>query len=201
MEQEEQGVIARRIGIFGGSFNPPHISHVLACHFALCSWPLDLIMVVPNYMHPFGKPLEPFERRYQMACLAFRHLAPWVEVSRVEEAMGGTSYTVDTVRALRKRHPDAQFHMVIGSDILNDAPRWKEFEEISETAPLLVVPRLILNAGERNSIDGQSFFLPAMASSDLRELLRLGEDPGAAIPQAVMDYIRGRGLYGYCTSD
>ena len=181
----------KRIGVFGGSFNPPHICHVLACQYALCAQPLDMVIVVPNFQHPFDKDLAPFAHRFWMTRIAFEHLAPFVEISRIEEELGGVSYTIDTVRALRQQNCWAEYHLVVGSDILDEIARWKEYEALVREAPLVVVPRLA--PGDKPA-PGQ-FGLPAVSSSAIRDRLRLGEDPGGVLPQGVLTYIREHGLY------
>ena len=184
------GTRKRIVGLFGGSFNPPHVSHVLVCDFALCTWPLDAILVIPNHTHPLGKQLMPYGHRLAMAELAFRHLAPHVLVSRIEEEIGGVSYTIDTVRELSRRHPDVSYRLIVGSDILSETTRWKDYATLEKLAPLLVVPRL------ENGLAGRSgFYVPAVSSTDIRQRLALGEDPGPAVPWAVREYIMSHGLY------
>lgn len=193
--------------MFGGSFNPPHISHVLACLFALNAFPLDRILVIPNYRHPLDKALLPFSHRLAMTRLAFRHLEPWVEVSTVEEELGGISYTVDTLTELKRRMPGAVFRLIVGSDILVEVERWRRFDEVARLAPLLVVPRMLQPnggaAGEKARETGEpaggqapgQLFLPAVSSTDIRRALAAGLDPGPAVPLAVRDYIRRHRLY------
>ncbi len=183
------------VGIFGGSFNPPHVAHGLACLYALSVAPLDRILVIPSYQHPLDKALLDYGHRLAMTKLAFRHLEPWVEVSRIEEELGGVSYTVDTLSELRRRNPDARLRLIVGSDILGEVERWRRFQEIAELAPLLIVPRMT------DGMNGQAqaaarFYLPAVSSTDVRRALAAGEDPGEALPLAVRDYIREHGLYG-----
>ena len=100
---------AQSIGIFGGSFNPPHMGHVLACHYALLRWNLKKVIVVPSHAHPFGKPLPPFNDRLAMCRLAFGHLGANVEISEIEQEMEGISYTIDVVRKLVHLHPRRKF--------------------------------------------------------------------------------------------
>lgn len=183
------------VGIFGGSFNPPHISHVLACSYALCRWPLNEILIIPSYQHPFGKSLVSFEHRMQMCELAFEHLAGRVVVSRIEEEMGGVSFTIDTVRELKRRLPATQLHLVVGSDILDEADKWKSADELRREAPFLIIPRLQSAAG------GAGFYLPEVSSTEVRTQLAGGGGVEAAIPFQVMEYIRRHGLYTGETSD
>jgi nicotinate-nucleotide adenylyltransferase len=179
------------IGIFGGSFNPPHMAHVLACQFALCAWPLERILVVPSFVHPFDKDLAPYEHRVEMARLAFARLAPWVEVSRIEQEMGGVSYTVETVEELRQRFPGAKLHLIIGSDLVSELPQWRDSARLQKLAPPLVVPR----PGTAEEAAAGGFALPAISSTEIRDLIMGGGDPGTSLPRTVNDYVREHALY------
>jgi nicotinate-nucleotide adenylyltransferase len=106
-----------RVAVFGGSFNPPHLGHVLACSLVLATEDLDRVLVVPAYQHPFAKALAPFDDRVAMCELAMGSLRG-VEVSRVEEELGGESRTLRTLEHLSQQHPDWQWHLIIGADVL-----------------------------------------------------------------------------------
>ena len=94
------------VGFFGGSFNPPHVAHVLSVTTLLRSVEgVDRVLVVPTYMHPFAKALAPFDDRVRMCELAMGWI-PGVEVSRVEETLGGESRTLRTIEHLASAHPD-----------------------------------------------------------------------------------------------
>lgn len=181
-------------GVFGGSFNPPHIAHVLAAHFALCTWNLDRLLVIPSYKHPFGKPLEPYDHRIKMCELAFRHLSHFVEISQIERDLGGVSFTVETLRALNQQNPDVELRLIIGGDILADAEKWRAFDEVKQLAPLLVIPRL-----QQGQVLGASSaagcYLPDLSSTELRENLYAGRNVDQALPLDVAIYIREQRLY------
>jgi len=129
------------VGFFGGSFNPPHVSHVLAVSYVLATQPIDRVLVVPCFDHPLGKELAPFTHRRAMCERAFEHLRH-VEVSAIEQEMGETSRTLYTLRALTAAHPDWSLRLIIGADILNETERWFGWPEIVRMAPPLVLGRL-----------------------------------------------------------
>ena len=180
----------RTIGIFGGSFNPPHVGHVLACHFALMAWGLDGMIVVPTFAHPFAKPMMAYDHRLAMTRLAFAHLGGAVEISEVEKELGGVSYTIDTVQELARRMPDVRLYLVVGSDVAGELPLWRDWDRLEQLVPPLVVPRM--GVGEEGS---EGLFLPRVSSSDLRRGFREGLDVGLAVPQAVKAYIDEHHLY------
>jgi nicotinate-nucleotide adenylyltransferase len=181
-----------RLGIFGGSFDPPHLGHVLLASYALASCEIDELLVIPVYQHALGKELTAsFEQRLRMCELAFADLRR-LTVSPLERELGGTSRTLRLIEALEKQYDAASFRLVIGADILHEVERWQAFDEIARRAPLFVAGR----AGtEPGSVDERTPVLPDISSTELRALLSRGEDPGAWLPRRVHDYVRQHGLY------
>lgn len=181
------------IGILGGSFNPPHVGHVLAAHYALLRWPINKVMVVPSFSHPFGKPLPAFKHRFAMCQLAFSHLGDNVEISNVEEQLGGVSFTIQTIRELVRKNPGQQFHLIVGGDILSELSKWKDVDELTKLAPLLVIPRLqdenVLGQADEKAV------LPDVSSTFIREQLTRGEIPQGTLPEKVAAYIRQHEVY------
>lgn len=178
------------IGVFGGSFDPPHCGHVLLATYAISVAPIDRLLVVPTFQHPFGKPLAPFEHRVAMAERAF-WLLRGVEVSRIEQELGGASYTVRTLEALRAREPGAELRLLVGADVLGDVERWRDFERVRELAPLFVVGR----SGYPREDDVETPDLPAISSTVVRARLRAGEHVAGLVPRAVERYCLEHGIY------
>jgi len=181
------------IGVFGGSFSPPHTGHVLAAHYALLRWNLEKVLIIPSYKHPFGKTLPPFEHRLVMCQLAFAHLACHVEISDIERQMGGVSYTIETIRELKTKQPDKQFHLLVGGDILAEVSKWREFDKLNQIAPMLVIPRI--SGGEIQGGDHTEAALPEVDSTRIRRNIAEGATPHGALPVCVLDYIKSHGLY------
>src|SRR5579864_1363286 len=181
-----------KVAVFGGSFNPPHIAHVLACAVVLATEEVDVLLVVPAYRHPFAKPLEPFEDRVSMCELAMAWL-PRVEVSRIEEQLGGESRTLRTLEHLSEAHPEYAMRLVIGADVLADAPRWFGFEAIAKLAPPIVLGR----AGVHVPGSGPGL-LPDVSSTRVRAAIARGDwdEASKLVPRKVLAHVRARGLYG-----
>jgi len=183
----------RVLGIYGGSFDPPHVAHVLACSYALAVGGFDELVVVPVFHHAFNKRLAPFEHRARMCELAFRDLGR-ARVSRVEANLPVPSRTLQTLRAIAEEHPDTSLRLIVGSDVLGDAHKWHAFEEIRKLAPLFVIGRV--------GYDGhQTCALPAVSSTQVRTLLARADEPEALdqlrelVPSAVLEYALSYGLY------
>jgi len=180
------------VAVFGGSFNPPHISHVMACTLALTVEDAERVLVVPAYRHPFGKPLASFGDRVRMCELAMAWI-PGVEVSRIEEELGGESRTLRTLEHLAGAHPDWKLRLLLGADILADAPRWFGFDAIAMLAPPIVFARAGTGATAPSGP-----LLPEVSSTRIRFAIARGEwtEVEKLVPRKVLAYVRSKGLYG-----
>ncbi|MET0592440.1 MAG: nicotinate (nicotinamide) nucleotide adenylyltransferase [Polyangiaceae bacterium] len=177
--------------LFGGSFDPPHIAHVLAVSYVLATEEVDLVAVVPCFQHPFAKELAPFADRFEMCRRAMEWL-PRTEVLRVEEELGGESRTLRTVEHLHKVHPDWRLRLILGADVLLDGPRWQGFDRVTALAPPVILGR----AGVATD-KAPPAVLPEVSSSAIRDALRQGRAAQIAplLPRGVLAYIEDRGLY------
>lgn len=180
------------VALFGGSFNPPHVGHVLAAAYVLSTEMVERVVVVPVFEHAFGKQLEAYPHRIEMARLAFGWL-PRTEVSTIESGLGAPSRTLRTIEALEREHPDWGLRLLVGSDILGEIQKWHAHAEIERRAPPLVLQRAGSESGAGSCV------LPEVSSSEVRALL--GRLPGSEaevaplLPRAVLDYVRREGLY------
>ena len=178
----------RTIAFFGGSFDPPHVGHVLAASWVLATHDVDELLVTPAFEHAFGKGLAAFEHRRRMAELAFASLRR-VSVSEIEARMGGSSYTVHTLEKLKEEQPDADVMLVVGTDLVDEIPRWHEAHRIPGLATLLVV-------GRGGYLDGtEDIAMPAISSTEIRRRIAAGEPADALVPHSVLAYIAEHGLY------
>lgn len=132
-----------RIGIFGGSFNPPHMGHVNSAQMVRNRSGLDKILIIPSNINPLKKQVEgpSAEQRLEMTRLAFADLGPNFVVDDIEVRQAKTSYTIDTVMALKEREPNAEFHLIIGQDLLDELSDWKKWEKLLENVSLIVTSR------------------------------------------------------------
>lgn len=192
----------RRVALLGGSFNPPHVCHLLLSIYLLETMPLDAVCWLPVFRHAFAKDagLAPFSDRLAMAEAAAAG-DPRIEVNAIESRLPSPSYTVDTLAALEREHGDTAFSFVIGGDLLPELPLWHRWEELRERLEFVVVGRgepidpAALPPGGRFHV--RDFHLPRLSSSSLRDALRRGEDVSASVPAAVLRYLRAHPeLYG-----
>jgi nicotinate-nucleotide adenylyltransferase len=179
-----------RIALLGGSFNPPHVGHLMNAYYVLATREVDRVWLMPVFQHPFAKRLAPFDDRVRMCELAAARFAGGVEVTRIEEQAPPGSKTVDVLELLLARHPEDRFSLVIGSDILPERSKWKDFERLEQMAEVIVVPR----AGYPSPL-APGPALPEVSSTEVRERLGRGADVSAQVPREVLGYVSERGLY------
>lgn len=192
----------RRVGLFGGSFNPPHVAHQLVALYVL-ETVVDEVWFVPTFSHPFGKQLAPYHDRVAMCELAAAPLGARAQVSRAEQELAQkpdfvASRTLDLIEHFIARHTDAKFHLVVGSDILGETDKWHRWDEVSRLAPPIVIGR----SGYPAPLGSFhiSLTMPEIASTDIRELLGRADQTDMVIletllPQTVLRYIARNNLY------
>ena len=197
-----------RIGIFGGTFNPPHTGHIRAAVRGAEALGLDKVVLiparqVPGKQMPEGSPTP--EQRLEMVRLAAAPY-PILEVSDLEVRAQGSSYTWQTLRTLGERYPGAELTLMVGSDRLLSLPEWKQAEEIVKTAAIAVVPRggkqeknLLLPGihalEEMGATVTTAETVPCeISSTQLRRLLAF-RCASEFLDPAVEDYIRKNSLY------
>jgi nicotinate-nucleotide adenylyltransferase len=175
----------RRVAIFGGSFNPPHVAHALAVVYALSVAPIDEVLVVPVFRHPFSKELAPFEDRLAM-CEAAMGWIPHTTIATVERELGGESLTLRTLKHIAEQNPTFRLRLLVGADVLADLPKWHRFDKIAEIAPPIVLGR----AGIATDAAPQPV-LPRVSSTEVREALARGdiESVRPLLPSQVLAYI------------
>jgi nicotinate-nucleotide adenylyltransferase len=189
-----------RIGIFGGTFDPIHRAHVAIGQAAQKHKALDkvLFVVAAAPPHKGASDISAAEDRFAMVEAALAG-EPFLEASGIELERSGPSYTVDTIKALRTRHPEAEFQLIVGEDSLLDLPNWYKTEDILTEVRVLVLPRPGTAATVPDGLEGHYEFLPfepsMVSSTDVRRRLAAGEGVEDALTPAVIQIAKERGLY------
>lgn len=189
-----------RIGLLGGSFNPPHICHLLLSLYALEAAGLDAVWWLPVAAHPFAKPdLRPWADRLAL-CEAAVARHPTLRVEPIEADLPAPSYTVRTLEALQQRHPEHRWCLLVGADLLPQLPSWHRWAELRDRVGIIAVGRGA--QGASGTVAGAAVrtlpvALPELSSSDLRQRLWAGQDVSGWLPEGVARILRERpGLYG-----
>ena len=186
-----------KIGVLGGTFNPIHIGHLILAEEAREKLGLDRVVFVPTYLPPHkdGVDIAPAQARLEMvrgAVAGNKHF----RVSDVEIRRNGRSYTIDTVRAFRKKYPQDELYFITGSDVLNYLSEWKDVEAILKLVkfvvatrpgyPLENIPKYISTVGIR-AVDISAF--------EVRQCVKEGASFRYLVPECVYAYIKRRKLY------
>jgi nicotinate-nucleotide adenylyltransferase len=195
-----------RIGILGGTFNPPHLGHLVAAQEAHRELDLDQVLFIPAGTPPH-KPVEDEPgagHRLELCRLAVGDDDRF-SVSDVELQRDGPSYTVDTLKVLRTHAPSDDLFLILGGDIAAGLPRWHEPERVLELATVAIAKRrgtakstvdqalAQLRGGER----ARFFQMPriGISSTLVRRRVRAGQPIRYFVPDGVMQYIETHGLY------
>ena len=177
-----------KIALFGGSFDPPHLGHVLAAVTARSIAGVDAVWVLPVANHPYAKRLSPWAQRWELCQLAFAPLGPWLEI-RDDELRNPSGFTFDLVSRLKAEHPQHQWSLIGGSDTATDLVNWHRGAELAQLIEVIAIPR----RGQGG--DDQPAALPAISSSQVRELLATTGDAAGRLPLAVAERIREQRWY------
>jgi nicotinate-nucleotide adenylyltransferase len=202
--------LARRLGIFGGSFNPVHYGHLLLAETCREQARLDEVWFVPNAISPLKQDQPPAadKHRIEMLQLAIGGHEPF-RLSTIELDRGGISYTVDTLAQIAGEQPAAELYFLMGADSLADLPKWREPERICRLAFPLVVRRHgspepqwdllagLLSPQRVSQVREMTVDMPIieLSGSDLRRRAAAGESLRYRTPRGVEKYIETHGLY------
>ena len=202
--------MSKRIGVMGGSFDPPHFGHLVVAQDALEVLGLSGVVFVPAARPPHKLHLSQSSAldRLEMTRLAVSDDARF-SVSDMEIRRGGVSYTLDTVKALRRERPDVDWVLVVGADTLLDLHNWYRIDELlglCEVATLLrpgegsvreIEEKVRVAEPHRRRLLENVFqvHLVGISSTEIRERVAAGRSIRYLVPQAVEDYIVQRGLY------
>jgi nicotinate-nucleotide adenylyltransferase len=195
-----------RVGILGGTFNPPHIAHLVSAQEARQQLQLDRVLLVPVSVPPHKElPDDPGPARRGEMCDLVAREEEWLHVSRMEVERGGVSYTVETLRELTAASDDEHV-VLLGADVARGLPGWRQPDEILHLAQVAVAGRQgnqeaevrMALTGLGKAIDGIVFFdMPRLdiSSSDIRARVAAGRPIRHLVPACILEYIEREGLY------
>ena len=187
------------IGLYGGSFDPVHLGHLLVAQAAREELELDRIFFIPAAHSPF-KPqshASPAADRLRLLRLALCGYT-WAEIDEQEIRRGGVSYSVDTVRDYLTRFPKATLHYLIGADNVPTLPKWRDASELAKLTEFIVIPRPGQQPMDLPApFQGKTLrgFPLAVSSSEIRERVRTGLPIRNLVPAVVEESIKATGMY------
>jgi nicotinate-nucleotide adenylyltransferase len=190
-----------KIGIFGGTFNPPHMGHLIVAESVRSQLGLQRVVFVPSFISPHKQDRAAVTGNDRLAMLRLALGGDTrYAVSDRELQRGGVSYTVDTLAAMKKDSPGDDLFLLIGMDNLLDFHTWKDPLGIAQLATVVVMTRPGFSLPERLPVEGielRHCVVPAIAisSSVIRENVRTAKSIRYLVPEPVESYILSRGLY------
>jgi nicotinate-nucleotide adenylyltransferase len=200
-------LVHERVGLFGGTFDPPHVGHLILASEAKSQLELTRVLwtVTPDPPHKQDQSITSLEHRLAMVKLAIQD-EPSFELSDIELSRSGPHYTVDTIKLLAHENPNAEIVPIIGGDSLNDLPTWHKPKEILFAAHWVGVMR---RPGEETDLEMLERKLPGIsskvhyveaplleiASSEIRERAASGKPFRYYLPESVYEYIEQHHLY------
>ncbi|WP_274307532.1 nicotinate-nucleotide adenylyltransferase [Solibacillus daqui] len=191
----------KKVGLFGGTFNPPHIGHLIMANEVYAALGLSEVRFMPNAKAPHKDVSKSAtnEQRLKMVELAIEDV-PYFNVETFELERGGVSYTYDTMKVLHEREPDVEFYFIIGGDMIDSLHTWYHIDELIKLVNFVGVKR----PGSEAKTDYNVRMVEApeinLSSTFIRNRLQQQGSLQYLLPEAVECYIRKEGLYG-ATSD
>ncbi|HWX19446.1 MAG TPA: nicotinate (nicotinamide) nucleotide adenylyltransferase [Candidatus Binatia bacterium] len=189
----------QRLGLFGGSFDPVHLGHLLVAQAAREELDLARLFFIPASQSPFKPERQPTPAKERLRLLRLALVGKdWCEIDEQEIKRGGLSYTIDTLRDYSRRFPQAQLFYLIGADHVPQLPKWRQVEDLARLAEFVVIAR----PGQAQAAFPPLFrgrmlagFPLGISSSQLRERVKAGLSIDHMVPTAVAEAIHNNGLY------
>jgi nicotinate-nucleotide adenylyltransferase len=185
-----------RLGIFGGSFDPPHVGHLLVAADASDALGLDRLVFVPAGVQPLKVRQAAAAPQQRLAMVSLLVGDDWrFSVDPIEIERAGLSYTVDTLAAFAERYPEAERFFLVGKDVLASFGQWREPEKVLRLATVAVMQR----QGENGPVPQGAVRVETrrvdVSSTEIRERVRAGRTIRGFVPEAVAAYIAEQRLY------
>lgn len=193
-------MVSERLGIFGGTFDPPHIGHLVTAVNVRHDLALDRVLLVVNnvpWQKVGSRAISPAQDRFAMVAAALAD-AEGLEASRIEIDAGGMSYTADTLAALVTEEPARELFVILGADAAAGVTTWERADEVRDLATIVAVERPgVVAASPLPGWRWARVEVPGLdvSSTDLRRRVQDGRPLDYLVPRAVADCIDARGLY------
>jgi nicotinate-nucleotide adenylyltransferase len=189
-----------KIGVLGGAFDPVHYGHLKIAEFCKDKLKLDRVLFIPTGNPPHKKPVAPYKHRVKMLELALQHYQDFYLAELEKPSETKYSYTIDTLKKLKKIYPTASIFFIIGGDNVKEIKTWHNYKRLFDYATFVALRR----PGAVQKLDNVEYrdkilFIDSpkidIASRDIRKKLSLGEKINGLLPKIVADYINKDKLY------
>lgn len=189
--------MAKKIGLFGGTFDPPHLGHVIIADDVRYELQLDEVWFLPTNDPPHKQKAQSSkEHRATMLQLAIRN-HDYFRMNTIEFEREGKSYTIDTVLTLKEQFPHVSFYFIIGADMVEYLPNWKDIDELIKLITFVGVGRQGYTIETSYPIKTVSVPIIEISSSDIKKRIEGGRPVQYLLDEKVLQYIKEYQLYGY----
>lgn len=185
-----------KIGILGGTFNPPHLGHLIIANEVMCSQGLDEVWFMPNQEPPHKEKSNDATNsdRIEMLKLSVEG-HPNFKLELLEMERPGPSFTYDTMKLLKGNYPQKEFYFIIGADMVEYLPKWHNIDELLELITFVGVKRPFYNLQTSYPILYSEVPEMGISSSMIRKRLREGGTIRYLVPETIREYIKENRLY------
>lgn len=189
-----------KTGLFFGSFNPIHNGHIAIAGYMLEFTHLEEVWLVVSPHNPLKEQAElaPDNHRLEMVRLALEEYQPKISLCDIEMSMPRPSYTIDTLKALRAKHPEREFTVLMGADSMHSIERWKDYQSLLANNRIMVYPRLGSNTNElkaKYNVDIVNAPIMEISSTFLRKALSQGKRVDYFMPPRAYQYLLDNKIY------
>lgn len=178
---------SKNIGLFGSSFNPPHLGHWAVLKDLAEQDLFDEIWLIPVYSHPFDKELAPFDQRLKMVELLWTDLnRDKIRISTIEKELNKSpSYTYNVVQELKSRYPNYKFTLILGSDAKNEFDKWYRYQDLKQEVDFYFIPR--------KGFEDSSY--PQVSSTEIRENMKKNKSVDELTTNKIAKYLKENKIY------
>lgn len=186
----------KKVGLLGGNFNPIHHAHLMMADQVAQRLDLDEIYLLPEYLPPHQdeKKTIAAEHRLKMLELAINS-NPRLKIEALEFERQGKSYTYDTIKILKERHPEIDYYFIIGSDMVDYLHTWKNIDQLCQMVHFVAVKRTEQVLESQYPVTWVEMPVLPISSTMIRELFQSGIEPKYLLPDLVIEYIKDHELY------
>ncbi len=191
-----QSIPNKKIGILGGTFNPPHLGHLIIAEHVKDQLDLDTILFIPSYEPPHKHSKKTIDHAHRVNMLE-RSLSDndKFDIDLIEIEREGKSYTYDTMRLLKEKHPDTEFYFIIGADMVEDLPNWHKIDELIQLVQFVAVNRPNYQTESTYPVIMVDVPDVDISSSMIRQKVRDGCSIRYLVTAETEKYIENEGLY------
>ncbi|KXT78093.1 nicotinate-nucleotide adenylyltransferase [Streptococcus sp. DD13] len=196
LEPETKDKKRKQVGILGGNFNPVHHAHLVVADQVRQQLNLDKVLLMPEYLPPHVDTKETIDELHRLNMLKMAIAGiEGLEIETLELERRGISYSYDSIKILKERHPDTDYYFIIGADMVSYLPTWYRIDELVEMVQFVGIQRPRYRAGTSYPIIWVDVPLMDISSSMIRDFIKQGRTPNFLLPHEVLDYIEEEGLY------